>query len=212
MRNKRYVLFVAALCCCSLACNWLTPIIFIGEHTKRIFPEFDKLPNKRVAILVWTDPATLFDYPHARFELGTYLSDKLAYEMEQRKLETDVADSRDVEDYLQQDLDARIDPARVGRKFQADYVIYVEILAFQVRDAEVPQFLQGRIEASVTVHDTRDDAGLQTTYELTPVTVMYPEGPVVMTATNSPMVREGLYRTFAEEVARKFYEHKVELL
>ncbi len=212
MRNVRYALLVAALGCCSLACNWLTPIIFIGEHQKRIFPEFDKLPNKRTAVLVWTDPATLFDYPHARFELATYFSDKLSYEMEQRKLGSDVVDSRDVEDYLQQDLDARIDPQRVGRKFQADYVIYIEILTFQVRDPEVPQFLQGRLEASVTVYDTRDDAGLMTKYELTPVTTMYPMGgPVVMTATNSPLVREGLYRMFAEEVARKFYEHKRDL-
>jgi len=212
MRRTRYALLVAALGCCSLSCNWLTPIIFIGEHQKRIYPEFDKLPKKRVAILVWTDPATLFDYPHARFELATYLSDKLSYEMEQRKLGTNVVDPRDVEDFIEKDLDARIDPEKVGHKFQTDYVIYIEILGFQVRDPDVPQFLRGRIEASVTVYDTRDDAGMMTKYELTPVTTTYPvEGPVVMTASNSPLVREGLYRMFAEEVARKFYEHMVDL-
>jgi hypothetical protein len=32
-----------------------------------------------------------------------------------------------------------------------------------------------------------------------------------MSATNSPLVREATYRKFAEEVARKFYEHTVAL-
>jgi len=212
MRTGRTVLMLAGLVCLFGACNWLTPIIFIGEHKKRVLPEFDKLPNKRVAVLVWVDPATLFDYPHARLEIATYLSDKLSYEMEERKLGTEVVDARDVEDYVERDLDARIDPERVGARFETDYVVYIEILTFQIRDPNVPQFLQGRIGASVTVHDTREDSGLRENYELTPVDAVYPpNGPVVMTSSNGPIVREGLYRTFAEVVARKFYEHTVNL-
>jgi hypothetical protein len=212
MRQRLELVMFAAAACCLPACNWLTPIIFIGEHEKRILPEFDKLPGKRVAVLIWVDPATQFDYPHARLELATYLSDKLSYEMEQRELGTELVDARDVEDFLERDLDARIDPQRVARRFDADYVIYVEILSFQIRDPNVPQFLLGRLAGSVTVHDTREDTGLQEDYELTPVEAVYPpSGPVVMTSSNAPMVREGLYRTFAEVVARKFYEHTVEL-
>lgn len=212
MRTRRRVLMLVVLASCAPACNWLTPIIFIGEHEKRVLPEFDKLPHKRVAVLVWVDPATLFDYPHARYEVASYLSDKLSYEMEQRKLGTELVDTRDVEDFLERDLDARIDPDLVGKHFKADYVIYVEVLSFQIRDPNVPQYLQGRIGASVTVHDTRSDSGLPEKFELTPVNAVYPEGsPVVMTSANAPIVREGLYRTFAELVARKFYEHTVSL-
>lgn len=209
---KRIILPVVALSCLSLACNWLTPIIFIGEHQKRIFPEFDKLPNSRVAVVIWTSPATLFDYPHARYELATYLSEKLSYELEQRDLGTTVIDARDVEDYLQKDLDAQIDPDRVGRRFDSDYVIYIEILGFQVRDPDSPLFLKGEIEASVVVHDVRKDAPPMTKYDLTTVTSKFPPGgPLMMTATNSRQVREGLYRTFAEDVASKFYEHHIDL-
>ena len=32
-----------------LACNLLTPLVFVGEHRKKVSPEFDKLANKRVA-------------------------------------------------------------------------------------------------------------------------------------------------------------------
>lgn len=203
---------MVGLACLSTACNLLTPIIFIGEHQKRIFPEFDKLPHQRVAVLIWTSPATLFDYPHARYELASYLSEKLSYEMEQRGLGTTVVDARDVEDFLQKNLDAQVDPHRVGRKFDADYVIYIEILGFQVRDPESPLFLKGQVEASVVVHDTRPDVPSTTTYGLTTVTSSFPsDRPIMMSATNSQKVREGLYRTFASDIARKFYEYKIDL-
>jgi hypothetical protein len=196
----------------SVSCNLLTPIIFVGEHRKQISPEFDKLANARVAVVVWTEPATLFDFPHARFELATYVADKLSYEMAQRNLGTQVVDSRDVEDYLQRDLDAQIDPQAVGRHFRADYVIYLEVLTFQIRNPDEPQFLRGRVDASVAVHDLGADADETRRYELAPVHCIYPDGaPILMNATNSALVREQTYRKFAEEVARKFYEHTVEL-
>lgn len=195
-----------------VGCNLLTPLIFVGEHKKKIAPEFDKLPGHRVAVLAWAAPATLFDYPHARFELSSYIADKIAAETAQQKLDVDVVDSRDVEDFLQKSFEAQTDPAIVGRKFDADFVIYFEIVRFQIRDPHEPQFLQGQIEATVSVYDLRTDSQRGQRYDLIPVTITYPEtAPMLMSATNSPLVRETTYRKFAEEVARKFYEHSVEL-
>jgi len=194
------------------SCNLLKPLVLIGEHTKKVSPEFDKLAGKRVAVLVWTQPATLFDYPHVRFELATYIGDKLHAEMAQRNLGTQVVDPRDVEDFLQKNIDAQIDPYAVGRQFNADYVVYLELLEFQIRDAQTPQFLRGRIQASVSVHDIHAERESQRRYEMTPVQCVHPEdAPVPMTATNSPLIREATYRKFAEQVARKFYEHTIEL-
>ncbi|MHC4696484.1 MAG: hypothetical protein ACYTFA_07070 [Planctomycetota bacterium] len=187
----------------------LTPFMV---NQKKISPEFDKLAQSRVAVLVWTDPATLFDYPHARFELATYVGEKLTAEMAQRLLGMELTDPRDVEDFLQKDIDAQIDPVAVGRQFDVDYVVYLEVFEFQIRDAQAPQLLRGKINASVTVHDIRADPDRAGRYELTPVDCIYPEGgPVVLTATNAPLVRESTYRKFAEQVARKFYEHTVDL-
>ena len=194
------------------SCNLLTPLIFVGEHKKKISPEFDKLANKRVAVLVWVQPATLFDYPFARFELATYVSDKLFAEMARRELNTDVVDSRDVEDFVQKHPERRIDPQAVGRAVNAEYVIYLEVLEFQFRDPQQPQLLQGRIHASVAAYDIQADPDMTERYELTEVQCVYPEGtPVLMRATNTPLIREATYQKFAEMVARKFYEHTVDL-
>ena len=196
----------------SAACHLLTPLVLIGDYRKKVTPEFDKLAGKRVAILVWTEPATLFDYPHARFELATYIGDKLFGEMAQRDLGTQVVDPRDVEDFLQKNLDAQIDPYAIGRQFDADYVVYLEILKFQIRDPQQPQFLRGRIDAAVSVHEIRPDDRTQRRFELTQVQCTHPENtPVLISATNSPLVREATYHKFAEQVARKFYEHTVDL-
>ena len=195
-----------------VSCNLLTPLVFVGEHRKKVSPEFDKLANKRVAILVWTEAATLFDYPFARFELATYVGDKLFAEMARRNQDTMVIDPRDVEDFLQKSPGAQIDPRAVGRQFNTDYVVYLEILRFQIQDPQQPQLLQGRVHASVAVYDMHADPFTAERYELAEVICVYPEGtPLLMSATNSPLVREATYQKFAELVARKFYEHTVAL-
>lgn len=200
------------LAACLFGCNWLTPLAFVGEHKKKISAEFDKLPNTRVALLVWTDQATLFDYPFARFELASYLADKLGAEMRQRKLTIDLIDPRDVEDLLQKDPATQIDPLKVGAHFRCDYVLYLEVLEFQIRDAQQPQFLQGRLQTSVAVFDVRAGRVSGERFELTPVQCVYPPGqPILFSAANAPIVRESLYRLFAEHVARKFYEHTVDI-
>ena len=212
MRHKWALCVGSALVPFVASCNLLTPLIFVGEHKKKISAEFDKLGRSRVAILVWTDPATLFDYPHARFELATYVGDKLSAEMARRSRDIELVDPRDVEDFLQKDIDAQIDPRALGRQFDVDYVVYVEVFEFQIRDAQTPQLLRGRIDASVSVHDIRADPDQARRYELTPAKCIYPEsGPVVLSATNAPLVRRSTYQKFAEQVARKFYEYTVEL-
>lgn len=211
MRHRLPVLTSIALVLLG-GCNWLTPLVFVGEHKKEITAEFDKLPGSRVAVLVWTDPGVLFDYPYARFELASYVGEKLRTELNSRRQQLDLVSAREVEDYVQRDPGVAVDPQAVGRTLNADFVIYVEVITFQIRDPRQPEFLQGRIGASVSVYDRRPGAREGERFELAPVEAIYPEGqPVVLNATNAPLVRELTYRTFAELVARKFYTYTVEL-
>lgn len=206
------IIAVASLLPLASSCNLLVPLAFFGEHKKSVSAEFDKLAGSRVAVLVWTNAATLFDYPYARFELASYTGDKLEAEMAQRRNDVDMVDPRDVEDYLQRNLDAQVDPAMLGKYFKTDYIIYVEVYEFQIRDPQNPQFLRGKISASTTVHDVRANPVDLPVYELTPVECVYPEGPpILMTGNNTPFVREATYQLFAETVARKFYEHTIAL-
>jgi len=114
-----------------------------------------------------------------------------------------------VEDYVRKSLETSFDPRVVGEEFKADRVVYVELLNFQIRDPTAPDFLRGRIEASVTVHDLRADPDQPQRYELAPVTTVYPEDHAVLYDPSRAIeVRHGTYTMFSEMVARKFYEYE----
>ena len=199
--------FAASLLCAG-ACNLLRPLAFLPEAKQKVPAEFDKLRNRRAAVLVWVPTSTLFDYPHARLELATYVADKLAYETAQRDQGTSLVAARDVEDFLQKNVDAQVNPQLVGKKFDCNYVIYLEVLQFHIRDPNQPQMLRATIEAAVTVHDIRADAERAQRVPLETVKCEYPtDGPVLLSATNSMQIRAGAYRKFAEMAARKFYDH-----
>ena len=90
-------------------------------------------------------------------------------------------------------------------------MIYLEVLRFQFRDPTRPQFLRGRIDAAISVHDVRAEPDELRRYELTPLKCAYPEAaPVPLTATNAAPLRQATYYKFAELVARKFYEYTLD--
>jgi hypothetical protein len=198
---KRWAMMAAATAWLA-GCNLILPLAMMQEHKQTVPPEYSKLNGTRVLVLVWAEPETLFDYPHVRLELATYVRDKIRAKL------TDVTfvEPVRVEDQLQKSLDADADPVRIGKQFDAQRVIYIELLEFQIRDPEVPDLVQARIHASVAVHDLTvdpDEAGFQ---ELAPVRVTEPEGqPVLITRANVTQIRQEAYVKFAEMVARKFY-------
>jgi hypothetical protein len=128
---------LGALAVCG-GCSWLTPFIFLGQHKERVPAEYDKLHGKRVAVAVWADQETLFDYPYVRMELGLHIADRLMSNLKDAKL----ADNRKIEDYMQRNLANAVDPIDVGKEFESEMVVYVELLDFQIRDPDSPDFPQ----------------------------------------------------------------------
>ncbi len=189
-------------------CSWLVPLIFIGEHKEKVPAEFDKLNGQKTAVVVWADQETLFDYPHVRMELSMHISDKMWSAMKNVQL----VDSRRIEDYIQKNVDTTIDPADVGREFDCDMVVYVELLDFQIRDREAPDFVRGRIDAAVSVYDLNADPDEARRYELDDVETIYPERQMMLfNDTNAIIVRKETYEKFAETVARKFHKYEQEM-
>ena len=207
---KRIVL-VSGLCLAagvSGGCNLLVPFIFLGEHKRKVPAEFDKLEGTRTAVVVWAEPETLFDYPHVRLELGSYTGDKIRANVK----DCDIVDSFRVEEFLERNADDTIDPRKVGAHFEADMVVYIELLEFQVRDRSAPDLLRGRVKASVSVYDLRADPDEISSFVLESVEVVCPQNqPVLMSSRNAQLIRQQTYDLFSEKVARKFYEHKVDL-
>jgi len=188
-------------------CNWFVPLAFVLPDTKTVPAEYAQLADKTALVMVWAEPETLFDYPHIRLELASFIGDKIRAEVD----ECHMIDARDVEGYIERTAEASYSPRLVGQHFEVDMVVYIELLEFQIRDPDAPDFLQGRIQASIGVHDLSadpDDLGYQ---ELAPVATIYPDQPALFTPTAPVVIRNQTYAKFSETVARKFYEHKEKL-
>lgn len=189
-------------------CNWLIPFMFIGEHKRSVPPEFDKLAGHRVVVLVWAEPETLFDYPHVRLELASYVGDKIAAGV----TDCDVVDPQLVEELIERNPNAAVDPAKVGGRFDADYVIYIELIDFQIRDPSSPDLVRAYVNASVAVNDLRADPDETNRFVLKSVQVRCPEHQaLIMSSHNAQLVRQQSYEKFSEIVARKFFKHMVDL-
>ncbi len=189
----------------SSGCNWFEPLAFILPTPKKTVPaEFAHLEGS-VTVVVWVHPETLFDYPHVRLELAGHVADRIAAGV---RPAVTCADIRDVEQYLDRLGTRFVEPVGVGRHFGTRFVIYLEILEFAMRDSQVPDLLQGRIRASVVVHDLSDDEIRARAYELAPVTVAVPPRPTRFTQANAAHIRKATYETFAGVVAKKFYDHR----
>ena len=207
-RGLRTLPVIVALATIIGGCNLLIPLAILGNPKRKVAPEFAKLAGTRALVLVWAHPATLFDYPHVRLELATYVGDQIRAQIES----TELVDPVRVADYQERTLDDSPDPERLGREFDADMVVYLELLRFQIRDPDAPDYLQARIEASVAVYDLRADPDEPKVYRLEPVEALYPErGGILFNPTDSAMVRQAAYVIFGEKVARKFYEYEEEL-
>ncbi len=84
----------------------------------------------------------------------------------------------------------------------------MEILEFTLRDPFVPDLLQAKIHASVTVYDLEDKDYAPRAYDLAPVTTRVPQRPAQFTQSNAMLIRKLAYETFGALVARKFHEYK----
>ncbi len=209
--------FTLPLLCASISlaaftctgCNVLIPaMILAGPPTKEVKAEFSRLADKKVLVHVWVPPSVQQLYPHSRFDVARYVAGKLRADI---KGVTTVSTNK-VEDYVSRSSDPVIDSAELGRRFDADMVVYIEVLTYQMRDPDSPQLFRGQISGSVNVFDLVSAGEQAERYELSSATAVHPpSGPVSVLKTDEQTIRKQTSEAFAEEVCKKFKDHKVEL-
>ena len=160
---------LAAILSLNTGCNLLLPFIFMGEHKEKVPAEFSKLKGKKVAIVVWAPQETLFDYPHVRMELSMHISDKIWANVKNVK----IVDSRRIEDYVERTLANSVSAQEIGREFDCQMVVYLELLEFQIRDPNAPDYLRAHIDSTVTVYDIESDPEDPKRYDLAEVYTIF---------------------------------------
>jgi len=185
-------------------CNLAGPLAMMTpEPTETVPAEFNRLDGKKVAILVWTPPETVLQFPHIRLELAS----QIAYQMKQRLKNTQVVPPEQIAEYQDRNLNwDATPPTQIGKPFGADYVVFVEVLEYSTRDPRTPGLFSGRAKASVVVHDVADPTAR---WSLTPAVAQYPTGKARLANADDMTIHRQLLEALGSRVVLKFCEHEV---
>lgn len=191
-------------------CNLFEHAVYtiFGQSSKKVKAEYTGLASKRVAIFVATAAGVDFEYPSANVNLALASSDVLARHID----EVQFVDAESIDKFQREDLDWLSLPIRdLGKMFNADRILYLDMIEFTVVEPQSINLLRGYITADVRVYEMDSVNPDKPSYQ-SELNVVYPEhGP---TPAGDSAEQSVMYRSislFAEELARRFYDHKVSL-
>lgn len=183
------------------------PFLLWGpEPTKTVPAEYPYLANKRVAVVIWADDYTQFEFPHVRLELGEHITEAIKGNVPGAR----VVPTRDVIDAQDRDPEwARKPPAAIGEKVRADRVLMVELSQYTTREPDSPHLLRGRISANVKLYDV-ERPGAMPLYNAV-IDAVYPESSMPEYGAREDAVRQQAMQAFAASAAGKFHDRKVKV-
>lgn len=191
-------------------CNWLEYPLYVifGDSKTRIKAEYPGLHEKKTAVLVMTTPAVDFEHPYAQFELASVLAQALGQNVKNAQL----VDPEEIDRFQREDLDWLSLPIdEIGRKFGAQRVVYVDVIQYTTAEENSVNLLRGRIWADVSVYDMESAESTFPCYN-SEIMVVYPEyAPLPMSSGAQGRIEGESIRLFAEQVSRKFYDHRITL-
>ena len=201
-----FAVFTAVLISCGCSINMLAIpyYLFVGEQ--KLPPPKPlvegKKDRKKVAVISYVDNALRFSFD----SLDSDLESMVSMEMAKNEKRVDVVQAKKIRNWRDKNpgwIDASLQS--VGEKFDANYVIFIEISEFSL-SADRNQFLyQGRAKVSVKLHDVSKDS---VEYADSWVREYPPNRPVDMREyTSEDQFRNKFLAVLAKEVAWHFVPH-----
>jgi len=205
-----YVLLSTTILITAAGCSYLgAAASIIGQdQTKKVPAEYANLSGKQVCVWVWADESLLFDYPAVRIDVANHARHYILQHVKDVK----VIDVRTVDKFQRSEYESDTMPVvQIGRKFNADAVLYIHVSNFLTRPTGSPNLFQGRMNTLCSLYDCKGQLPTESTERKLwsgKVDVVYPDRPVGMMDTNDLVVRSALLKLFGEKLAQKFYEYR----
>jgi hypothetical protein len=190
-------------------CHWLYAWAVAERHPMQEVKAEYELAADRLVIVPYASTEILFSDATASLEISRDLINEILQNVGAGRVKT-IVHPVEVARWQEANLEWPNMPlADIGKVFQADTVLYVELEHYTMYEERSSNLFRGRVRARIQV--ARPDAEHNPVYETTVETVFPEEGPVGVVGTTERMVRAGTNLIFARDVARKFYSHKVEI-
>jgi hypothetical protein len=179
------------------------------DEDKDVKADYGKIGSHKLAVIIWSDQATLDEDPNVRKRLCKAVTYYLKKNLPQgnlvpaEKVEAlQERGSKEWEDMSTRELCDRLD---------CEMLLRIDLLEYTTRAGNTRELRKGRIRATVNLYDGKPDAAREAVYQ-TEIVADYPP----KAAHGVPDLDEGdlLHETiehFAEMTARKFYDHKESL-
>lgn len=198
----------AAIAGCNHAAYWLHAFA-PPPPMKTVNAECDQLSGKSVAIVIYADQSVQYEYPTARIELSASLSEELKKHID----DVAVVGWRRIIKYQDSNAEwASMDKAKLGKLFNADFVLYISLVEFALREPGSLNLYQGRITADVSLYQTSAPPSRYCIWRGDDIRVVHPQNSHGELLETNRQIQELSYKTvmaFATELGRKFYKHKV---
>jgi len=205
---KMRILISLMLCFALGGCKALGYPLYVlfGMDQKKVKAEYKNLEGKKIGVFVVSRPGIDFEYPQAPMNVAL----ACAYVIGQHVKDVSFVDQEKIQDFQMEDLNWLSMPSsQLGKKFGADRVIYIDMYEYSIYEENSVNLLRGRISADVRIFET--DGGDDPAYK-TQITVRRPEKyPVAMSNSVIGGLQQQTMLAFAEELAKKFYDHKVKI-
>jgi hypothetical protein len=181
-------------------------VMFGEKQTRKVPAKWPHLIDKKVCILVRADWEILFEHSQVQLEVA----DHVALALESCVEGVTVVPPQKVVDYQRRFSEwEREDPAQIGRRFEADRVLEIDLTQYTTREPDSPHLYRGHIAAVVNVYNVAyPDSEAAFSSE---VRTSYPSNSPGAWGTSEREIRRATLEVFAQDAAGLFYDREVEV-
>jgi len=182
--------------------------IFFGGRKQDVKAKFSGFSGKTVAVVVYTDRSTQYQFPDLNLTLSSVIAGRLGKNVKNIKL---VSPARVVQYQDENIYWEDMDKVELGKALGADYVLFVPMEEFGTRLPDSSYLYQGRATCQPSVYDMTKPPHGSRVYKGEKITVLYPEHePAGVVDENDRHIRIETEDMFADKLAKEFYDHKEE--
>lgn len=175
----------------------------------RDIPKEHELRAERLVIVPYAGTDIRFSYPTVPLEVSLQISYAIARYLPKRVGE--IVHPVRVARWQESDVEwLSMTPEEIGRKFDADTVLYVELDQYSTMEEKSANLLRGRAGARVQV--VKVGAASNPVYEGTAEVVFPEDHPVNALTISERAIRQATNRLFGEAVVNKFRDRRVEVV
>jgi len=189
------------------AARYLAYLTAPAGGKQKVLAEFEGLAGHTVAVVIYADQSVQYDYPYAR--LG--LSMAIASELRQHVKDIRVIAPQRVVAYQDQSSDwESMNRVNLGRSLGADYLVYLPLDEYSMREPGSISLFRGRIRGQALVYDCAKPERDAKVWQADELSVIYPpQAPAGEISQDDSRVKYQTEKLFADLLAKKFYTHEV---